>query len=41
MIEIEGMGIEGMEIEIETDSSNIRKKPGDRHDKTFVVVRLG
>ena len=36
MIEIEGMG-----IEIETGSSNISEKPGDRHDKMFVVVRLG
>ena len=43
MIEIEETEIEGMgiDIEIETGSSNIRKKPGDRHDKTFVVVRLG
>ena len=38
MIEIEGMEIG---TEIEAGSSNIREKPGDRHDKTFVVVRLG
>lgn len=38
IIEIEGMEID---IEIETGSSNIREKPGDRHDKMFVVVTLG